>query len=79
MSKKSTPITPADASRIQSHADTTGRNQDFKARAQHAAAVNTLPATNPGVPPVAPAAAPAPAKALPQAPARTHHRGQTKG
>ncbi|MGQ4876401.1 MAG: hypothetical protein ACP6IY_20245 [Promethearchaeia archaeon] len=28
------------ASRIQSHADRTGRNQDFKARAQRAASKN---------------------------------------
>ncbi len=32
------PMTPSDASRIQAHADKTGRNQDFKARAQRAAA-----------------------------------------
>ena len=30
-------ITQKDASRIQSHADRTGRNQDFKERAQRAA------------------------------------------
>ncbi|KAI9250897.1 hypothetical protein BDA99DRAFT_563820 [Phascolomyces articulosus] len=36
-----TPMTPADASRIQSHADKTGQYQDFKARAQSAAARNT--------------------------------------
>jgi len=33
-------MTQEDASRIQSHADKTGRNQDFKARAQRAAARN---------------------------------------
>lgn len=32
------PMTPSDASRIQAHADKTGRNQDFKRRAQGAAA-----------------------------------------
>lgn len=37
-SQKSTPMTKAAAARIQSHADRTGRNQDFKARAQRAAA-----------------------------------------
>jgi hypothetical protein len=31
------PMTQADAARIQSHADSTGTNQDFKARAQRAA------------------------------------------
>ncbi|KAG2219376.1 hypothetical protein INT45_006084 [Circinella minor] len=35
------PMTPSDASRIQSHADKTGTNQDFKSRAQSAAAHNT--------------------------------------
>ena len=39
MSKK-TPMTPDDAARIQSHADRTGTNPDFKARAQRAAAGN---------------------------------------
>ena len=38
---KSTPMTPEAASRIQSHADKTGTNQDFKARAQSAAEKNT--------------------------------------
>lgn len=33
-------MTQKDASRIQSHADKTGTNQDFKARAQRAAAKN---------------------------------------
>lgn len=33
-------ITQDDASRIQSHADKTGKNQDFKARAQRAASKN---------------------------------------
>jgi len=32
------PMTQKDASRIQSHADRTGSNQDFKGRAQRAAA-----------------------------------------
>lgn len=32
-----TPMTPDAASRIQSHADRTGDNQDFKSRAQSAA------------------------------------------
>ena len=36
MTKKSG-MTKGDAARIQSHADRTGRNQDFKARAQSAA------------------------------------------
>lgn len=31
-------MTKEDAARIQSHADKTGKNQDFKARAQRAAA-----------------------------------------
>ncbi|MHA1360230.1 MAG: hypothetical protein ACTSRC_19080 [Candidatus Helarchaeota archaeon] len=39
MSKKSK-MNSEDASRIQSHADKTGRNQDFKQRAQRAAAKN---------------------------------------
>jgi len=47
------PTTPADAARIQSHADRNGTNQDFKARAQSAAA---KPA------PAAPAAPAAPSK-----------------
>ncbi len=40
MSKKGstkTPMTPSDASRIQSHADKSGTNQGFKSRAQSAA------------------------------------------
>ncbi len=44
MSKKNqpskTPMTQKDASRIQSGADRKGTNQDFKARAQSAAAKN---------------------------------------
>ena len=32
------PMSPSDAKRIQAHADKSGRNQDFKARAQRAAA-----------------------------------------
>lgn len=35
---KKTPMTPDAASRIQSHADRTSENQDFKSRAQAAAA-----------------------------------------
>lgn len=34
---KKTPMTPEAARRVQSHADKTGTNQDFKARAQSAA------------------------------------------
>lgn len=34
---KTTPMTQEDAARIQSHADKTGSNQDFKQRAQSAA------------------------------------------
>ena len=37
---KKTKMTLDDASRIQSHTDKTGRNQDFKRRAQRAAAKN---------------------------------------
>lgn len=37
------PMTPADAARIQSHADRTGAQQDFKARAQRAAAEPPAP------------------------------------
>lgn len=33
---KPTPMTPEDAARIQSHADKTGTNEDFKKRAQSA-------------------------------------------
>lgn len=39
------PMTPSDASRIQAHADKTGRNQDFKTRAQRAAAKQSPPRT----------------------------------
>lgn len=35
-SSKKSPMTPADAARIQSSADRKGTNQDFKARAQSA-------------------------------------------
>lgn len=35
------PVTTKDASRIQSHADRTGTNQDFKARIQAQAAKNS--------------------------------------
>ncbi len=38
--KKSTPMTPTDASRIQSRADKEGKNQDFKERAQRAGEKN---------------------------------------
>jgi hypothetical protein len=34
--KKSTPMTPQDAARIQGHADKSGTNQGFKERAQSA-------------------------------------------
>ena len=34
--KKATPMTPKDASRIQSHADKSGTNAGFKERAQRA-------------------------------------------
>lgn len=37
---KKTPMTPDAASRIQSHADRTGKNQGFKGRAQSGAAKN---------------------------------------
>jgi hypothetical protein len=37
MSDKPKPMTQEDAARIQSHADKTGTNQDFKSRAQSAA------------------------------------------
>jgi len=37
---KKSPMTSKDAARIQSHADRSGSNQDFKARAQRAAAKN---------------------------------------
>lgn len=40
MDKSKTPMTPKDAGRIQAVADRTGTNQDFKARAQRAAAKN---------------------------------------
>lgn len=40
MPEKSKPMTQDDASRIQSHADRTGENEDFKRRAQAAAACN---------------------------------------
>ena len=43
MSKKDTtktPMTPSAASRIQSHADKSGTNQDFKGRAQSAGSNN---------------------------------------
>lgn len=36
-----TPMTPEAAQRIQSHADKTGTNQDFKGRAASAAAQNS--------------------------------------
>ena len=37
MMEKSNKMTPKDAARIQSHADKTGTNQDFKARSQSSA------------------------------------------
>ena len=37
---KNSKMTSKDASRIQSHADKTGRNQNFKGRAQRAAEKN---------------------------------------
>ena len=37
---KSTPMTPKAAGRIQAHADKSGRNQGFKARAQASVAKN---------------------------------------
>lgn len=37
------PMTPEAAQRIQSNADKTGNNQDFKSRAQSAAATNSTP------------------------------------
>jgi len=44
MSSKGTPMTSEAASRIQSSADTTNTNQDFKSRAQSAAAKNSTAA-----------------------------------
>ena len=41
MADSKTPMTPGAASRIQSHADRTGTNQDFKSRAQSGADKNT--------------------------------------
>lgn len=40
MSKESTPMNQEAAARIQASADKSGNNQDFKARAQAAAAKN---------------------------------------
>lgn len=49
--KNSKPMEPEAAQRIQSHADRTGTNQDFKARAQGAAATNGgAPAPQPATP-----------------------------
>ena len=46
---KPTPMTPEDAARIQSHADKTGTNEDFKKRAQSAGDKNAAgPAVNKG-------------------------------
>lgn len=39
-------MTQEDAARIQSHADRTGKNQDFKARAQSAAARTSAESAN---------------------------------
>jgi hypothetical protein len=48
MSKdKKTPMTPADAARIQGHADRTDTNPDFKGRAQRGAANNPSPDPKP--------------------------------
>ena len=41
MAKSTIPMTPKDASRIQSNSDRTGTNQGFKSRAQSAAAKNS--------------------------------------
>jgi len=41
MAESKTPMTPEDASRIQSHADRTGTNEDFKRRAQRSAERNS--------------------------------------
>lgn len=46
-------MTPADASRIQSHADKSGTNQDFKARAQSSASKSPAPAPAPAPQPPA--------------------------
>ena len=46
--KKSTPMTPQDASRIQSNADKTGTNQGFKERAQSAGDKNANQGKVPG-------------------------------
>jgi hypothetical protein len=43
MTQSKTPMTPEAAARIQSNADRTGTNQDFKARVQTAAAKNEAP------------------------------------
>jgi hypothetical protein len=43
MTTNSAPMNPRDAARIQSHADRTGTNQDFKARAQAAASKPSTP------------------------------------
>ncbi len=48
-----TPMTPSAAARIQSHADRTGTNADFKARAMRAAEASPPPPESP-----APAAPP---------------------
>jgi len=39
--KSTTPMTPKDASRVQSHSDKTGTNKGFKSRAQSTAAKNS--------------------------------------
>ena len=41
MANTKTPMTPKDASRIQSHSDRTGTNKGFKTRAQSTAAKNS--------------------------------------
>lgn len=48
MSEKKVPMTHEAASRIQSHADRTGNNQDFKERAQRAAEKNRDVGGGPG-------------------------------
>jgi hypothetical protein len=50
MNHKSTPMTPRAAARIQSHADRSGKNAGFKARAQGAAVRNAPGAAPPAAP-----------------------------
>ena len=44
--EEKTPMTPEAAARIQSNADRTGTNQDFKSRAQSAAAKQSSKGSN---------------------------------